>query len=162
MCRVLTVLGRFVACYADSATENAKLLLANDVRVTFVENPHPGPFSLASRISVPYLLLQGEAGRLYLLLQGEAGRLSPSPRRPASPRTTCGPPSPPARPCTGRARDRRPAARPRVFGRNIDVRSRASAPPLRLCIRFKLANSLPEVRGVSARNTLIGGPAGAR
>eukprot|EP00964_Phaeocystis_antarctica_P038373 scaffold21956_cov63-Phaeocystis_antarctica.AAC.1 len=36
-------LGRFVACYADSATENAKLLLPNDVRVTFIENPHPGP-----------------------------------------------------------------------------------------------------------------------
>ena len=64
---------------------------------------------------------------------------------PTSPRTTCGPPSPPARSCTGRARDRRPAARPRVFGRIVDVRSRASAPPLRLCIRFKRANSLPKV-----------------
>ena len=71
--------------------------------------------------------------------------LSPSPRRPTSPRTTCGPPSPPARSCTGRARDRRRAARPRVFGRIVDVRSRASAPPLCLCIRFKRANSLPKV-----------------
>eukprot|EP00964_Phaeocystis_antarctica_P001145 scaffold626_cov60-Phaeocystis_antarctica.AAC.5 len=43
LCRFLSVLGRFVACYADSATENAKLLLPNDVRVTLIENPHPGP-----------------------------------------------------------------------------------------------------------------------
>ena len=35
--RFLTVLSRFVACYADYATENAKLLLPNDARVTFVE-----------------------------------------------------------------------------------------------------------------------------
>ena len=44
--RFLTVLERFVACYADSATENAKLLLPNDVRVTFVENRNPGPRAL--------------------------------------------------------------------------------------------------------------------
>ena len=39
--RFLTVLRRFAACYADSATENAKRLLPNDVRVTFAENCNP-------------------------------------------------------------------------------------------------------------------------
>ena len=35
-------------------------------------------------------------------------------------------------------------ARPRVFGRIVEVRRGASAPLLRLCIGFKLANSLPK------------------
>ena len=39
--RFLTVLRRFAACYADSATENAKRLLPNDVRVKFAENCNP-------------------------------------------------------------------------------------------------------------------------
>ena len=55
--RFLTVLRRFVACYADSATENAKLLLPNDVRVTFGENHNPGPRACASKARVPRVTL---------------------------------------------------------------------------------------------------------
>ena len=63
--------------------------------------------------------------------------LAPTPRRLTSPQTSCGSPSPHARSCTGRARDGRPAARPRVLAPFGDVWSEASAPPLRFRIRFK-------------------------
>ena len=55
--RFLTVSCRFVACYADSATETAKLLLPNDDRVTFVENRNPGPRASASKARVTRVTL---------------------------------------------------------------------------------------------------------
>ena len=47
--RFLTVLGRFVACLADSATENAKPAVTKRLRVTFVENGNATPRAFASK-----------------------------------------------------------------------------------------------------------------
>ena len=48
--RFLTVLGRFVACLADSVRLKMRSpLLQNDVRVTFVENGNARPRAFASK-----------------------------------------------------------------------------------------------------------------
>ena len=47
----------FVACCADSATENAKLLLPNDDRVTFVETTATRDLELLPQARLPRVTL---------------------------------------------------------------------------------------------------------